>query len=102
MEKILNLMHLARKAGKITFGSAACERSFLERKARLLILSNDLSARSAANITQYALDARVKVCRFGNKKLFGNSFQIKDTGIITIDNSNFARGIDKLLKKLEE
>ena len=76
MEKVINLMHLARKAGRITFGSAACERTILAGEARLLILSEDLSERSAADMSNLAQSMKVKVRRFGKKNDFGRSFQI--------------------------
>jgi hypothetical protein len=66
--KIINLLHLARKSGKLQFGFDACEKSCFKGKSRL-----------------------------GTKKLFGESFKTRDVGIISIEDHNFAKGIIRLI-----
>ncbi|MCD4796774.1 MAG: hypothetical protein K8R49_06375 [Candidatus Cloacimonetes bacterium] len=38
-----------------------------------------------------------KIIELGSKKFFGESFKMRDIGIICVEDSNFARGINRLL-----
>ena len=48
-ERVLGLIGLCRKAGKITFGTQACIESIEKRKVKLLIIGEDASDRTKQN-----------------------------------------------------
>ena len=96
-DKILNLLHLARKAGKLQFGFDACERSCFSSQAKLVIYASDLSLNTRKNMIKIIQANNVKSIELSTKKNFGSAFKIRETGIITVNDSNFAKGILSLI-----
>jgi ribosomal protein L7Ae-like RNA K-turn-binding protein len=96
-DKILNLLHLARKAGKLQFGFDACERSCFSSQAKLVIYASDLSPNTQKNLIKIIQANNVKSIELSTKKNFGNTFKIRETGIMIVNDSNFAKGILSLI-----
>lgn len=95
-DKIINLLHMARKAGKLKSGYDACERSCFSNNAKLLIYASDIAERTKNQLLNMANANNVKIVEFGSKSLFGREFKIRDIGIICIEDTNFAKGILQL------
>jgi len=95
-DKIINLLHMARKAGKLKSGYDACERSCFSNNARLLICASDIAERTKNHLLNMANANNIKIIEFGSKALFGREFKIRDIGIICIEDANFAKGILRL------
>lgn len=96
-QKVLNLLHLVRKAGKLKLGFDACERSVLSGKSKFLIYCSDLSKNTQNRLQNLLNEHKIKSQEFGTKSLFGNAFKTKDLGIISIEDKNFASGIIRLI-----
>lgn len=91
--KIINLIHMARKAGKVEFGYDACSRAAMHHKCKLIICSEDLAENQCRKLKTLAEASNVKFLRFGSKKEFGEAFSRRDVAIIAIEDRNFANGI---------
>ena len=96
-EKVLNLLHMARKAGSVQMGFGACQRSCFQGKARLIIVAKDLSEKQKMNLKKMADAYNVKFFEFGTKQFLGNSFNLRDVGILCVEDKNFTNGIVKQL-----
>lgn len=94
-KKVLNLMHMARKAGNVQMGFDACERSCFSRAAKLMIVAIDLADKKKARIKEIADAYNVKYLEFGTKERFGQEFKTRDLGVISVEDINFAKGINK-------
>ncbi len=92
-DKVMNLLHIARKARMLKSGYDACERSCFSNGAKLLIYASDLAERSKKHLLELANANNVKIIEYGSKSLFGNEFKIRDIGIICIEDANLAKGI---------
>ena len=97
-EKVLNLLHLARKAGKLKYGFDPVERSCFRGDSKLVIYTDDISERSKKKLLNMTYAYNIKAVEFGTKELLGESFKMRDIGIISIDDSNFAKGIIDILR----
>lgn len=95
IDKVLNLLHMARKAGHLIFGFDACKRSCMAGKAKLLILAEDLAIRQKSDMINVSEACNVKWVEMGTKEKFGEAFKTRDLGIISIEDHNFAKGILK-------
>jgi len=93
---IISLMQMARKAGKLVMGTAACEQSLKRRKAKLCIIASDISERTKKQIIKLVKHQKVLIC--GSKSSLGEAFARNELGIITVEDSNFARGIMRRVK----
>jgi len=98
-EKILNLLHMARKAGVVKLGFDASQRSCFQGKAKLILTAGDLSARQKQNIQSMADAYNVKFVEFASKQILGVSLNLRDVGILCIEDRNFASGIIKQFNK---
>ena len=92
-DKVINLLHMARKAGKLKSGYDACERSCFSNNAKLLIYASDIAERTKKHLLNMANANNVKIVEFGSKSLLGREFKNRDIGIICIEDANFAKGI---------
>lgn len=94
-EKILNLLHMCRKAGKLACGFDACERSCLNGQSKLLLVASDLANNQKESIRLLAESCHVKWAKTGTKERLGSAFKIRDLGVVSVDDQNFANGIIK-------
>ncbi|MDO9577822.1 MAG: ribosomal L7Ae/L30e/S12e/Gadd45 family protein [Candidatus Cloacimonadales bacterium] len=94
-EKVLNLLHICRKAGKLTLGYDACERSCFSGLSKLILVAADLAENQKERIITLAEAYNVKWAEIGTKQILGAAFKTRDLGIISVDDQNFAKGIKK-------
>lgn len=97
IDKIINLLHLARKAGCVVFGFEACKRSCLQGFSKLVIIASDLAEKKKAEMIEIARSGNVKWAEIGTMALYGEAFKSRNLGIICLENVNFAKGIIKWL-----
>jgi ribosomal protein L7Ae-like RNA K-turn-binding protein len=90
------LLGFANKAGKLKFGISACALSCRARKARLIILANDLSSNTRKKIEPIIIHNGIKNISLGTKEQFGRLFNRKNTGLVCIEDTGFAAGIAKI------
>lgn len=91
------LLGFANKAGKLKFGLSACYQSCIRRKARLVLLTQDLSINTRRKIEGVMEQNGIKSMTYGTKEQFGLLFNRSDTGLISIEDVNFATGIEKTI-----
>ncbi|MBC8385308.1 MAG: ribosomal L7Ae/L30e/S12e/Gadd45 family protein [Candidatus Cloacimonetes bacterium] len=97
-QKAMNLLHLAMKAGKLQQGFDACERSCNRNFSSLLIMAEDVSERTKKRIIELGKKTNTKTVEFGSLDFFGNAFNKRNIGIISVDDPNFTKGILKWIK----
>lgn len=100
-KKVLNLVHLARKARKVQMGFDTCERACFAGTAKLIIVAEDMAVKKKTKIKDLAEAYNVKIVEFGSKESFGKEFNTRDLGLICVEDSNFAKGIKKHLDTAE-
>jgi ribosomal protein L7Ae-like RNA K-turn-binding protein len=96
IDKMIKLLHLARRARKMVFGFDACKRSVSAGHSHLVILASDLVNRSKQEMIAIAEANGVQWLQAGTKDAFGSAFQARDIGIISVEDANFAKGIRKI------
>jgi len=92
--KILTLLGFASKAGKLTFGAALSTEALNTKKARLVIVSSDVSEKSKKEICFYASKAQVNCIILENvtTNILSNAVG-RNCGILSINDSSFASAI---------
>ena len=94
--KILSLLGLARKAGKISEGSFKAENSIRSGKAALVIFSGDASAGTRRKISGICRTHGVPFIGFGNMAENGRAVGASDISVIAIEDDGFASKIAEL------
>lgn len=94
MNKLLNMLGLARRAGKISQGSFICSKTIKSGMAQLVILATDASENTKKSIRN--------TCNFYNTRLIEIS-QMSELGhavgadaprsVISVNDKNFAKAI---------
>ncbi len=92
-KKLLGLLGLARRAGKLDLGADAAEQAVRRRSAKLLLLAGDLSPRTAEKMKAQAEGAGVR-CRRAETDMDALEAALgKRTGIIAVNDAGFAKAL---------
>ena len=94
--KLLGLLGICAKAGKITSGADACLEDMKTNKLKLLILSEDASDKTKKNYIYYANKYNVPVIIIGNNEDLSKAVGKKNRAIIGIKDSNLSIEIQKI------
>ena len=93
-DRLLSLLGLARRAGRLALGCDAACAAALGRGCALILLSSDLSARTARTVREAAGRGNVKTAELGaTMDEIGRAIG-KRTGVIAVNDTGFA---EKLL-----
>ena len=91
-ERKLRLLGLARRAGKISYGTEGTISDIKKHKTKLIVFAEDISERTKNEILKNAngipvLNLSVK------KEALGYAVGTKPTAVLSVNDSNFKKGI---------
>ena len=93
--KILGLIGLAMKAGKISFGADSVEENIVKKKVRLVILSEDSSERTKNKFIEICKKYNIPVIIDGDIETLSKTIGKSNKAIIGIKDINFANSIQE-------
>ncbi len=94
--RLMNLLGIARKAGKLELGSEAVKESVRRHRAKLVLLSCDLSQRTVRSIRETAEMAGVPVGVLSVGMDEAEASLGKRAGAIAVNDTGFAKALVKL------
>lgn len=96
MDSKLNLLGLARRAGKVSLGFDAAADAMRKQQAKVVVLADDLSERTLLAVRKNAEQNHVKtiVSAFPMQEL--GAAVGKLTGIVSVNDEGFARKLVEL------
>lgn len=97
MKKVFNLLQMCARAGQLKAGFDASSKALKQKKAKIVIMSDDFSEKNQQKISRICLQSGVPYYILGTKENFGELFMRKDTGILVTCDRNFAKGLNSLL-----
>ena len=92
-KKLLGLLGLARRAGKLDLGADVAVQSLRKNRAKLLLLACDLSRRTAEKMEAEAESAGVRCRRTGADMDALGAALGKRTGVIAVSDAGFAKAL---------
>lgn len=95
-KQLLNLMGLARRAGRLSLGSDPVIESLRKGQARLVILAADFSPRSAGGVRFAAEEAGVDVVQTAAVMDEISMALGKRTGVLAVNDAGFAKKLHEL------
>lgn len=102
-KKYLQMLGLARRAGKVSMGHDMAMKSLASKKARLLILASDMSPRLCGEFDRAS--ARfcpdLICCRISDTIDDLNNAMGYRAGVLTVNDENFANRIIELINQEE-
>ena len=98
MDKILNLISLATKAGKVKTGEFLTTKTLQEGFAYLVIIATDTSEKSTKRLTGISENYECRSIIYGTKEELGRFTGKTEKSVICITDEGLA---DAILKKIE-
>ena len=97
MDRLLSLLGIAQKAGKIESGSFLCEKAVKSRKARIVVLAEDAQKNTVSTITNKCTYYHIPYGFYGSKEALGHAIGKGERSCVAVTDQGFADGIAKLL-----
>lgn len=99
MDKVLSMIGMAKRAGKIQTGGFICEKAVKSGVSKLIVMAGDISENSFKSIKNSCEYYGVRYITYGDKDSLGTFTGGGDRAVVSINDSNFA---DAVLKKYNE
>lgn len=92
-DKMMHMLGIARKAGKLALGTDAAKESIVKHKCALIVMASDLSERTVRHFALLTEEYGIKTLKTditmdGIAKSVG-----KKTGVIAVNDMGFANGL---------
>ena len=100
-KKILSLLGLARKAGRLVSGEFTVENAVRDREARLVIVATDASANTNKLFSDKCNYYHVPIRIFGTKDLLGAALGKQLRASVAVTDEGFATKLQKLIDEQE-
>lgn len=94
-ERILRLIGLARRAGKISYGFEGVTKDIKKHKTKLIIFSEEISERTKNEILKNAVGIQTLTLS-ASKEEIGNAIGTKPTAALSLNDGNFKKGITEV------
>ena len=101
-EKLSGFLGLARKAGKLVFGFDMTAESMQKGTAKLVLLSNDCSERTARNIKRIAEETGTEILILPLSMDEIGYAVAKRAGVLSVCDSGFSKKIKELAQNGEQ
>ena len=98
LNKIYGLIGLARRAGKVNFGTESSQDCIKRKKAKLVIIAEDAAERTKKNFKIECEKERIQMRVFGKIESLSNCIGEVNKAVITINDENFAK---EIIKKID-
>lgn len=96
-QKLISLLGLAQKAGKLASGDFAAERAIKSGKAKLLLVAADASEGTKKGYRDTASYNNIAYCEILTKAAFGNAIGKPQRAALVFLDDGFALSAKKLL-----
>ena len=95
--KVLGLVGIATKAGKISFGAESVKDAINKHRATLVIVANDASIKTIENFKFICEKNKILFLKFSNIEALSKSIGKPNKAIISINDKNFSEEINKII-----
>jgi ribosomal protein L7Ae-like RNA K-turn-binding protein len=98
-KKLLGLLGLAQRAGKLKSGEFSAEKSLQSRKAKLVIIAGDASDNTRKKFTDKAKFYEVPCLTFSSKEELGHAIGKELRTVTVIEDAGFSGAVRKLIEQ---
>jgi len=97
MDKVLSMIGLATKAGKVVSGEFSTERAVKGRKALMVIMASDASENTKKNFRDMCVYYKVPYVVYGTKESLGRAMGKEVRASLALMDPGFTKAIEKLV-----
>lgn len=102
IKRILSLLGLCRRAGKLTMGNDAVIDDILRGKARLVVLANDISKNTQKGILSASHQHNIKVFVIDADKFMLSEAVGKYCAVMSVTDAGFAKKLISLIESTQK
>ncbi len=95
--RVLGLIGISTKAGKISFGTESVKETIIKNKAKLVIVAEDASDRLKKNIMYECENFKVPIVTFSTIEKLSKSIGKTNKAVICIKDKNLGEEIYKII-----
>jgi len=101
-DKLLHLLGLCRRAGKLTIGQDSCLRTIKAGKAQLVIMSTQSSDNAKTKFTDICATKNVSIVFLGHDCKFGESIGKPSNTVVAVLDLNFKNALLNTINDVSE
>ena len=101
-DRVLSMLGLAKKAGRIAAGQFQSEEAVKSRKAQLVIVSADASANTAKKFRDMCAWRSIPFRLYTDMETLGRSIGCEDRSVLAVTDRGFSQRILQLLEDCEK
>ncbi len=101
LNKLLSMLGLAKRAGKISTGAFICSKDIKSRRSKLVVLAEDASANTKKSISDSCRFYNIKLIEFSNMAELGHATGGGDRAVVSVNDYNFAKAISDIFISCE-
>ena len=95
--RVLGLIGISAKAGKISFGTEAVKESILKKKAKLIVVAENSSNRLKEKFTKLCEQYKIPIATFGTIEQISQAIGRQNKAVICIRDKNLSEEIYKII-----
>ena len=97
MDKLLSLLGIAQKAGKVVSGGFLCEKAIKSREAKLVIIAEDAQKNTVSTISNKCTFYHIPYSFYGVKETLGHAIGKQERSCVAVMDQGLADSTTKLL-----
>ena len=101
-KKILNMLGLARRAGRVASGGFQTENAVKSGKAYLVIIAKDASENTRKMFRDKCRYYQVPICEFATREVLGHAIGEQMRVCAAVTDEQFARTIERMLTEYND
>ena len=101
MKKLLGMVGLAKRAGKISTGAFVCDKMIKTRRAKLVILASDASDNTKKTVTDSCKFYNIKLIELSDMANLGHITGGGERAVVSVNDNNFAKAITDIFISCE-
>ena len=98
-DKVLNLLGLAQRAGKLCSGDFIVEKAMKKKNPKLVLLAGDCAANNEKKYIQLAEAYHIPLRKVGSKETLGTAIGKEIRVVVAVEDDGFAKA---LLKEIDQ
>ena len=95
IKKVMSLIGLAKRAGKLSCGETACKEAIRMGNSHLIVLAEDVGKNTSKNILDSCNYYKVKHLILATKETLGHAVGNEYNAVVSVNDEGFANGILK-------
>ena len=102
MDRLLSLLGIAQKAGKVVSGGFLCEKSIKAKQARLVIIAGDASPNTEKKFSNKCTYYKIPYIKYGDKEAIGRAIGRENRSCVAVTDDGIADCIGLALNVIEQ